>query len=134
MLCGIAGEVAFQGARADPASVKRMARVLGEPNQHNSIWHDPWIALSQVPLQNDTSDNALHPTIDTDRDLAIVLRGRLSNPDELLSQLTLDYSLRTTSCDDIVLGAYDRWGEGFVGRLFGSFALAITDRRRQRVL
>ncbi|HIW45882.1 MAG TPA: N-acetylglutaminylglutamine amidotransferase [Candidatus Yaniella excrementigallinarum] len=134
MLCGIAGEVAFQGARADPASVKRMARVLGDPNQHNSIWHDPWIALSQVPLQNDTSDNALQPTIDADRDLAIVFSGRLFNQAELLAQLSIDYSLRSTTDADIVLAAYDRWGEDFVERLLGSFAIAITDRRRQRVL
>src|SRR5690625_7086435 len=134
MLCGIAGEVAFQGARADPASVKRMARVLGDPNQHNSIWHDPWIALSQVPLQNDTSDNALQPTIDADRDLAIVFSGRLFNQAELLAQLSIDYSLRSTTDADIVLAAYDRWGEDFVERLLGRFEIGIKDRRRISVI
>src|SRR5699024_2211166 len=89
----------------------------------NSIWHDPWIALSQVPLQNDTSDNALQPTIDADRDLAIVFSGQLFNQAELLAQLSIDYSLRSTTDADIVLAAYDRWGEDFVERLLGSFAI-----------
>src|SRR5699024_7239708 len=111
MLCGIAGEVAFQGARADPASVKRMARGLGDPNQHNSIWHDPCIALSQVPLQNDTSDNALQPSLDVVRDLAIVFSCQLFNQSVLLAQLFIDYSLCITIDADIVLAVYDRWGE-----------------------
>ncbi len=134
MLCGIAGEIAFQGARADRASVNRMARSLGVPNQNNTVWHDSWLALSQVPLQNYASDTALQPTIDAERRLAIVFSGRLFNQDELLAQLSIDYSLHSTTDADIVLAAYDRWGDGFVERLLGSFAIAITDRRRQRVL
>jgi asparagine synthase (glutamine-hydrolysing) len=34
----------------------------------------------------------------------------------------------------IVLAAYERWGDGFLDRLVGDFALAIVDRRRGGVL
>src|SRR5699024_5694362 len=91
-------------------------------------------ALSQVPLQNDTSDNALQPTIDADRDLAIVFSGQLFNQAELLAQLSIDYSLRSTTDADIVLAAYDRRRDDFVERLLGCFAIAILQRRRRRLL
>src|SRR5699024_3076107 len=51
MLCAIAGELTFQGARPEPTPIRKMASALGgnDPDDQ-SIWHNNWVALTQVPL------------------------------------------------------------------------------------
>lgn len=58
--------------------------------------------------------------------------GRLDNAAELAGAL----SLQDPYCSDaaIVLAAYDRFGEGFLGRLIGDFTLALHDPRRGALL
>jgi asparagine synthase (glutamine-hydrolysing) len=66
-------------------------------------------------------------------ELRLVFDGRVDNRDELAAALGIAGG---PSIPDsrLVLAAYERWGDGFLDRLVGVFALAIADDRRGGVL
>jgi len=136
MVCAIAGELAFQGARAETTSVQKMIDALSANNGYdNRLWHNGWVALDQVPLNNtEASETTSQPTYDAARELAVVFDGRLTNRDELCAELARDHRFRTVTDADVILAAYDTWGEDFVTHLHGEFVIALADLRRQRLL
>src|SRR5437763_13672484 len=68
-------------------------------------------------------------------DIACVFDGRIDNRDSLIRSLK-HHPLATSDSDDreLVLAAYDRFGESFVERLDGDFAIGVFDRRANRLL
>ena len=63
-------------------------------------------------------------------DLSITANARLDGRKELITKLKVD----TTSTDaELILHAYEKWGEDCVKHLLGDFAFAIWDRRLKRV-
>jgi len=61
--------------------------------------------------------------------------GRLDNRDELLDALDRDDpASRKVSDADLILEAFDRWGEGCFERLIGPFAVAVWDGRKKNVV
>lgn len=65
----------------------------------------------------------------------LVFDGRLDNRDELLVSLDRAAGIERDSPDpDLVLAAYEKFGEGLPERLNGDFAFGLYDPRRQRLL
>lgn len=134
MVCAIAGELPFRGARAETAAVQKMANALGTADD-DRIWNNGWVALDQVPLgTTDASATTSQPTYDADQELAVVLDGRLTNRDKLHSELARDHRFRAGTDAEVILAAYRKWGESFIERLHGEFAIALADVRRQRLM
>ena len=71
---------------------------------------------------------------DRDGRLVVAADVRLDNREVLLDALTDRGALsREPSDSELLLAAYERWGEGCPEKLFGDFAFAIWDRYRQRL-
>ena len=69
-------------------------------------------------------------------DKTIVFNGEIYNFRELRAELTKlrpDYPWRTTGDTEVLLLAYDVWGEKCLERLNGMFALAVWDEREKAV-
>lgn len=132
MLCAIAGEIAFRGDRAETAPVQKMTDAMGA-NNGGHMWHTGWVALGQVPL-NDASETMAQPTYDADLELAVVVDGRLTNRDQLYTELAKNHRFRTGTDADIIRAAYRQWGDDFVEYLQGDFVIALADLQRHRVL
>src|SRR5215213_7413382 len=67
--------------------------------------------------------------------VTVVQNGEIYNHGVLRAELERRGHLFRTRCDTEVLAhAYEEWGEGFVARLRGMFALAIWDARDRRLL
>jgi len=65
----------------------------------------------------------------------IVFNGEIYNHVELRQQLQgLGYSFRSGSDTEVILAAYERWGEAAVEKLRGMWAFALWDQRRQSLL
>jgi asparagine synthase (glutamine-hydrolysing) len=135
-MCGIAGEIAFRGARAEEAPVARMGDSMGDRGPDGSgSWSDGWVALAHRRLTViDLSEAGNQPMTDPALDLTIVFNGCIYNHHELRRELSDGYTFASTSDTEVLLKAYDRWGEDFVDHLVGMFALAIVDGRRNRVV
>jgi asparagine synthase (glutamine-hydrolysing) len=135
-MCGIAGEIAFKGAKADRGPVSRMtAEMESRGPDGQGIWDGGWVALGHRRLRIiDLSDAGAQPMVDPELGLSLVFNGCIYNHHQLRRELEPYYHFTSTSDTEVVLKAYDRWGENFVDHLVGMFAIAIVDQRRDRIL
>jgi asparagine synthase (glutamine-hydrolysing) len=136
-MCGISGEVRFDGRRADLAGVCRVAAGLGSRGPDGSgLWNDGWAALGHRRLSIvDPSPAGAQPMVDDDLGLAVVFNGCIYNHEELRGELSAaGYKFRSASDTEVIPAAYHHWGNGFVDHLVGMFAIALVDRARHRVV
>jgi asparagine synthase (glutamine-hydrolysing) len=135
-VCGIAGELAFRGRRADErvAGAMTAAQACRGPDGEGA-WRGGWAALGHRRLTViDLSDAGAQPMVDDDSGVALVFNGCIYNYRELQAELRDGGPFRSHSDTEVVLRAYLRWGEAFVHRLVGMFALAIVDPRHDKAL
>src|SRR5690606_25127117 len=83
----------------------------------------------------DLSDRAAQPMVDAELGLTIAFNGCIYNHKELRRELEAAGYRFFSSGDTEVLGkAYHHWGDGFVDRLVGMFAICIAERDSGRVV
>jgi asparagine synthase (glutamine-hydrolysing) len=135
-MCGIAGEISFDG-RADLEAVKRIGAALKRrgPDGHGA-WSHRGVAFAHRRLEIiDLSPAGAQPMTDAELGLTIVFNGCIYNYRELREMLIgLGYSFVSTSDTEVLLKAYHRWGLDFVDRLVGMFAFAIAEHESGRVV
>lgn len=92
-------------------------------------------ALGHVRLAIlDTSAGGLQPMSGSEGGSWISYNGEIYNYLELRRELEpAGYQFRTGTDTEVLLAAYDRWGEACVERFVGMFAFVLVDRRRGRV-
>ncbi len=80
----------------------------------------------------DLSSNGHQPMHDESKSLTIVFNGEIYNHVSLRNELsTRGYFFRTKSDTEVLLAAYDAWGEDCLSRLNGMFAIALYDAKRR---
>lgn len=82
----------------------------------------------------DLSDAGKQPFISHDKNLILVFNGEIYNFIELRAQLEKEgFRFKTSSDTEVLLCAWQAWGEAALNELVGMFAFAILDRRRERL-
>ncbi len=81
----------------------------------------------------DLSATAMQPMSNAANDVHIVYNGEIYGYEDLRAQLEKKYRFCTTSDTEVVLYAYLEYGEAFIDRIDGIFAIAIYDERIQRL-
>jgi asparagine synthase (glutamine-hydrolysing) len=134
-MCGIAGEIAFNGRQASPEAVlKIMGAMTSRGPDGRGTWEAGWVALGHQRLSIiDLSEQGAQPMVD-DGGLVITFNGCIYNYKELRRELEPEFTFRSTSDTEVILKAYRKWGEDFVHHLVGMFAVALYDPQRQEVL
>jgi len=133
-MCGICGELRFDGRRPDRGDLARMlSRLERRGPDHEGGYHDGPVALGHRRLSIiDLSPHANQPMVDQGLDLAIVFNGTIYNYPELREELIgLGHHFFSHGDTEVILKAYRAWGERCVERLHGMFAFAIWDTERQ---
>jgi len=136
-MCGISGEIRFDGHRADVAAVERMTERLAPRGPDGSgVWASGRIALGHRRLAIiDLSSSGQQPMVDSDLGLTVVFNGCIYNHHRLRRDLeAAGYHFFSTSDTEVILKAYHRWGDAFVERLIGMFALCIVERDSGRAV
>ena len=134
-MCGIAGEIAFNGRAASGEAVLKIMEAMASrgPDGRGS-WNGGWVALGHRRLSIiDLSDTGSQPMED-DGGLTIAFNGCIYNYQELRRELEQEFRFRSTSDTEVILKAYRKWGDDFVHHLKGMFAIAIYDPQREEVL
>jgi asparagine synthase (glutamine-hydrolysing) len=130
-MCGICGEIRFDGRPADAAAVTRMtdAMVSRGPDSEGVVSHGP-IALGHRRLSIiDLSARAAQPMVDSDLGLTLVFNGCIYNYRDLRNELEgVGYRFFSNSDSEVVIKAFHRWGTDCVDHFKGMFAFAIADR------
>jgi asparagine synthase (glutamine-hydrolysing) len=130
-MCGIAGEIRFDGAFADTGAVARMTEMLAPrgPDGSGLIAQGP-VAFGHRRLKIiDLSEKAGQPMADPALGLTVVFNGCIYNYPELRAELAAEgYRFFSDGDTEVVLKAYHKWGEACVERFHGMFAFAIAER------
>src|SRR6476469_3381405 len=134
-MCGIAATV---GARRDAAEVPRMvAAVAHRGPDATGVWVDDarGVALGHARLSIlDLSAAGRQPMRGgADGRLHVTFNGEIYNYQELRAALA-PYRFRTRTDTEVLLAAYDRWGDACLERLVGMFAFVLWDARKGRLL
>jgi asparagine synthase (glutamine-hydrolysing) len=83
----------------------------------------------------DLSELADQPMGSADQKIWVVFNGEIYNFRELRAELeATGYVFRTHGDTEVVLAAYEQWGEGCFDRLDGMWGIGILDLRRNRLL
>jgi len=132
-MSGIAGIIHLDRAPVEPALIQRMTDALaGRGPDAQGCWIDKHVGLGHRAFW--TTPEAIserQPDADAVASLAITFDGRIDNRDELIRLLgAAGRPPRDDTDVEIVLRAYQCWGESCAVRLLGDFAFAIWDGRR----
>ena len=134
-MCGICGEIRWDGQSADVAAVTRMTGAMASrgPDSDGVFAHGP-IALGHRRLSIiDLSARGAQPMVDSDLGLTLVFNGCIYNYKDLRKELEdVGYQFFSTADSEVVIKAFHRWGTGCVDRFKGMFAFAIADRETGR--
>ncbi|GAA2008911.1 asparagine synthase (glutamine-hydrolyzing) [Nakamurella flavida] len=136
-MCGLTGEIRFDGAPADVGAVSAMScRMEARGPDGEGIWQDGRFALGHRRLAIiDLSDAGAQPMVDSALGLAIAFNGCIYNYQELREELRgHGYTFFSTSDTEVVGKAYHHWGLDCVQHFFGMFAFAIVERTTGRVI
>jgi asparagine synthase (glutamine-hydrolysing) len=132
-MCGIAG---LFGAGWAPHQLEVMVayqRHRGPDGQ--GTFYDPGkqAALGHNRLSIiDLSQAGAQPMASGDGRLIISFNGEIYNYLELRAELSSGYSFRSRTDTEVVLAAYERWGDACVDHFLGMFSFIIWDTGKQR--
>lgn len=128
-MSGIVGIFSLDGRPADEAKLSRMLNAMAHrgPDGRGG-WSDGSIALGHCLLRTLPEASADPKPLARD-EFAATADARLDNRDDLIVKLGL--SDRATSEEELILAAYQRWGEACPEHLLGDFAFAIWDGRKR---
>lgn len=135
-MCGICGELRFDGAVPDLARTQRMmTRLERRGPDHGGSYSDGPLALGHRRLSIiDLSAHANQPMVDQDLQLALVFNGTIYNYPALRAQLQdKGYHFFSTGDTEVILKAYAEWGAACVEKLHGMFAFVVWDMRKQQL-
>jgi len=130
-MCGICGEIRFDGSSADVAAVTRMTCAMESrgPDSDGVVAHGP-IALGHRRLSIiDLSARGAQPMVDSDLGLTLVFNGCIYNYQDLRDELmAAGYRFFSTADSEVVIKGFHHWGTRCVEKFKGMFAFAVADR------
>jgi asparagine synthase (glutamine-hydrolysing) len=133
-MCGICGELRFDGAPADLTAIGRMLAPLARRGpDHGGSYSDGPLGFGHRRLSIiDLSVRANQPMVDQALGCALVFNGSIYNYPELRRELIgLGYPFFSDGDTEVILKAWHAWGEDCVARLHGMFAFAVWDANRK---
>jgi len=136
-MCGISGELRFDGRPARPSLVATMTERLASRGPDGSgLWASGRAALGHRRLAIiDLSRRGDQPMVDAELGLVVVFNGCVYNHRELRAELeAVGYRFFSTSDTEVVLKAFHRWGTAFVEHLVGMFACCLVERDSGRAV
>jgi len=133
-MSAIVGFYGRDGQPVDRADLERMTASLAHRGPDAAgVWNNGPVGLGHRMLW--TTPESLHeqlPLTSKSGDLVITADARIDNRDELITALGLaHWSHGEIPDSELILRAYEQWGEDSPKRLLGDFAFAIWDERRQ---
>lgn len=135
-MSGLAGIYHLDRRPVDPALLKRMTdRVAHRGPDASDCWINGPVGIGHAMLQ--TTPESLserQPWLDESGTICLALDGRIDNREDLkLAFTTSGIHLRTDTDAELMLRAYQHWGEQCPTHVIGDFALVVWDGQRRQL-
>lgn len=133
-MCGIAGELRFDGLAPDLSAMERMLSRLARRGPDAAGTHSvgPMVFGHRRLAIIDLSPRSNQPMVDASLGLALVFNGTIYNYPHLRTELQARGHYFVSDGDtEVILRAYAEWGEACAEHLHGAFAFAIWDNKAQ---
>lgn len=130
-MCGIAGLFHLTTPKpVDPARIERMCEAMVHRGPDGGgVWTGPGVGLGHRRLSIIDVAGSAQPMASTDGRAILVFNGEIYNYRELRAELRgLGAEFHTDGDSEVILAAWQRWGEDCLSRLHGMFAFAIYDQ------
>lgn len=131
-MCGIVGIFDSRGEREIDADLlarmnqSQFHRGPDEGGQHL----EPGVGLGHRRLSIIDLSTGQQPLFNEDGSVVVVFNGEIYNFQELARELaTLGHTFRTHSDTEVIVHAWEQWGEACVARFRGMFAFGLWDRK-----
>jgi asparagine synthase (glutamine-hydrolysing) len=133
-MCGITGIFDTRG----PGEISRSVLHRMNESQHHrgpdegSLHLEPGVGLGHRRLSIIDVATGQQPLFNEDGSVVVVFNGEIYNFQEVIPELqALGHVFRTKSDTEVIVHAWEAWGEDCVKRFRGMFAFALWDRNRQ---
>ncbi len=133
-MCGITGIFDTRGKR----DIDRAALVRMNESQHHrgpdegSVHVEPGLGFGHRRLSIIDVATGQQPLFNEDGSVCVVFNGEIYNFQELVPELeALGHVFHTRSDTEVIVHAWEAWGEACVTRFRGMFAFALWDRNQQ---
>lgn len=140
MMCGIAGFFDLSGreriADADRVVAGQIATLRYRGPDAHATHTEPGVGLGHARLSIiDVTETANQPMFDRSGSNVVVFNGEIYNFQEVRAELEQrGRRFRTQSDTEVIVEGYAEWGVEVVQRLRGMFAIALYDRRHDKLV
>lgn len=136
-MCGICGYLALDRERpVERGLLERMNNTLlhrGPDSEGYYIEGNLGLAMRRLAIID--VEGGRQPIMNEDGTVVVVFNGEIYNFRELRAELLqCGHRFATKSDTEVIVHAYEQWGDNALERLNGMFAIALWDERRQRLL
>jgi asparagine synthase (glutamine-hydrolysing) len=135
-MCGICGELRFDGLAPEKATLSRMNEKLirrGPDDEGLFITGPMGFGHRRLSII-DLSDRSHQPMVDKELGLSLVFNGTIYNYKDLRIELVAaGYRFFSDGDTEVIIKAFHRWGNDCVKKLHGMFAFAIWSEKQQRL-
>lgn len=135
-MCGIAGLVSLNDGYEITEKIRKMVAAIPHrgPDGEGVLVHEN-VALGHRRLAIiDLTEDAAQPMSSPSGELVLSFNGEIYNYVELRAELAAKgRHFRSESDTEVLLQAYDEWGEGCVEKFNGMWSFAILDKRNNRL-
>ena len=137
-MCGIAGFVAL-GAGGEPPSLERLRDMAGMLRHRGpdefGLYRDAHAGLAHARLSIIDLSTGQQPLSNEDGTIWLVFNGEIFNYVELRDELALrGHRFRTRSDTEVIVHAYEEWGEQAFTRFNGQWAVALWESERRTLV
>ena len=132
-MCGIVG---IFDVRARREVNRELLSHMNETQHHRGpdecgLHIEPGVGLGHRRLSIIDLSTGQQPLWNEDRSVVVIFNGEIYNYQALIPELTaLGHTFRTRSDTEVIVHAWEAWGEASVTRFRGMFAFALYDRNR----
>jgi asparagine synthase (glutamine-hydrolysing) len=132
-MCGIAGFIS-KTEIAEQTLVDMAHSIHHRGPDHTGFLREPGLGLTMTRLSIIDLAGGNQPVHSEDGDVSLIFNGEIYNFKALREELEKHITFHTHSDTEVILHGYTVWGNEIFAKLNGMFALAIWDRRLQKVL
>jgi asparagine synthase (glutamine-hydrolysing) len=136
-VCGLAGILQLDGSPVGGDVLRRMTDAIAHrgPDGEGTLVDGPAGLGHRRLAIIDLSDAGRQPMTGEDGQVAVIHNGEIYNFQQLRLELQgLGHRFHSRTDTEVIVHAYEEWGDACVERFNGMFAFAVWDRKRKRLL